>query len=906
MLEGLVLIDKLEDQIIDHPDASTTREINETSLDETFQNKLKAMAEQIESNQSSYDKPGDSRNSGEFNYQFLITRSHLKYEYSDESDMITELNEWFSYNDLSDAIGLHELHMMYKQMVSFSPLDQIFQNSLRILKTHTTINDNDSLAKVLKQLIYFSYGEYTPNTTKSQQLQKIKLNVETLILMGFYTPLIELLQDFLNRIMNKNIQAPFSSKLQANFFRILTLLYFMINILIPLPNKHFLEKLNELDLLSTIVKFIEFWKWNPNKHYRMRYFIMMTWKLILLEIGGSNKLKMCDKFLVQSHNIVNKGDKDLSKQKLTCSPLDYYAFREDLTDKYPLYDSQGKSFDFKGFHEELENIDPNSIKQNLSKQRDVPSSIEEDYQYFMAMNSFSNSLSNLIERPKTNKTHTVMSQLPAQTVHIATPVPSPNLSASDYLTGGEKIRRSYQVNQAMPFIYPNVTSTVDNTENTEVPFALKQADEILKNSIYESYSTKRLWDERKKFMVQERGHVNEYESGNSSEFDYDETLKAKYSANHSEINSLLRIEKFYEKNLVHLHTFVLVLIETIKANKYDYNLNYAEWELNPETSYFNGCQKIKQKDTPKETIDFILMSQLEVVNIKEITLKASSAIIVLLLKWFKISHVLKYYYFTSILFDQQFFTVSLDFMSKGFNNPNLRAIINNSPEKIDDLAEYDILINQNKIMNPKIDLPKFEFFNNCIQKFPTNYRYEFINKNHILNLPKINDYNNIKNVFIEKYNSNYVFILANLLTINNKILIKNLTQRIFTLNGLKPSELYKMLIINYNCPSLTIPILKTLKKLVPYQGRKWKSINMDLISQIYLNLKLSLKDNWLSGKDLETDFNNSYDQEIALRALIQFYNMRKYPNQMEQIGYKLTNDIDIPMLDLNDYDFPNN
>ena len=46
-------------------------------------------------------------------------------------------------------------------------------------------------------------------------------------------------------------------------------------------------------------------------------------------------------------------------------------------------------------------------------------------------------LSNLIETPKTNKSHTIFGQLPTQTVHLATPVPSPTLAASDYMSGGE-------------------------------------------------------------------------------------------------------------------------------------------------------------------------------------------------------------------------------------------------------------------------------------------------------------------------------------------------------------------------------------------------------------------------------------------------------------------------------------
>jgi len=74
---------------------------------------------------------------------------------------------------------------------------------------------------------------------------------------------------------------------------------------------------------------------------------------------------------------------------------------------------------------------------------------------------------------------------------------------------------------------------------------------------------------------------------------------------------------------------------------------------------------------------------------------------------------------------------------------------------------------------------------------------------------------------------------------------------------------------------------------------------MDLISKIYLNCRLGLRDNWLSGKDLENDFNNSFDQEIALRALLQFYNIKNYPLQMESLGYQISTE-EIPNINLDD------
>lgn len=217
----------------------------------------------------------------------------------------------------------------------------------------------------------------------------------------------------------------------------------------------------------------------------------------------------------------------------------------------------------------------------------------------------------------------------------------------------------------------------------------------------------------------------------------------------------------------------------------------------------------------------------------------------------------------------------------------------------DALGEYETLINQNKIMNPQIRIPKWEFVNNALNKEATD-QILLINKTRISSLPKVLDSNNVNNVFIRNYNLNYCFILANLLQINDWLVLPHLTQRICTMNELKPLELYKMLLINYDCPAFSEPILHTLKKLIPYQGRKWKLSNMDLISQVYLNLKLLLKDNWLSGRDLELDFNNSYDQEIALRALLQFYNARHYPLQMEEVGYHVSADPDIPSLSLDD------
>lgn len=941
-LEELILIDKLEDQIIDHPDASTKKDLNE-SLDETFQKKLNARAQQIKStNNNSYNNTstrqqskGQHRNSnqdssssssstssGGINYQFLITKSHLNYTYTDYNSLEQEICEWFSINDFKSLGGLNNLILNYTNDLNNNNNNKASITEL-IQNLHANHKIDDLSTNTLQTILYYSFGEYGDKKSKSDQLDSIKRNNLQLINDKLYQPLINIIQNFFNdRISHDKAitNHPESSTLSIRqqepiYFIILTLMYFMINVSLSIDHDNntiirseFKKYLKETDFLTSLLTFIEHWKWHPNNCYRIRYLILMVNKLIFLELGDSNHMKQCDEFLVKLHHVKNKPTKESLESNLTCSPLDYFVFRQDLIDKYPLYDeTELKPYDFRNLKKSLDNDDDTTS--DTSSIHSHSSTIEGKYKYFMALHNSSNSLSNLIETPKTNKSHTIFGQLPTQTVHLATPVPSPTLAASDYMSGGEKIRKSYQVNQAMPMIYP-----ITNNYNGDgvIPLAMREADEILRKSIYESYSIKRLWNERDYFMKQERGYADGYDKttkndddddDDNDEFDYNfNELRQKYPEKTLVIDTLERIETLYSQNLCRLNTIVEVFIETIKVNRLDYNLNFAELELNSKTKSGHRDETIQKK------IEMVLILQLEVNNAKELTLKATSSLILNLLKWFKISHILKSYYFSSLLFDQQFFAISLEYLSRCFNNANLQSMITttNSRQKKDELTEYEILINQNKLMNPKISLPNGNFFDNCLCLSLTHQEvkyndFNFINKIFILSLPDKFDSNNIKHVYISNFNDNFAHILSDILNITNKILIKNQSQRIFTFNDLKPSELYKMILINYDCQSFNKPILKTLKKLIPYQGRKWKSSNMDLISQIYLNLKLSMKDNWLSGKDLESDFNNSYDQEIALRGLLQFYNMRNYPLQMNKIGYRINHDImNIPQLDLND------
>lgn len=867
MQDEEILIDKLEDQLIDHPDDITKLQLN-ASLDETFQEKLNAKAEQI-ANQDFKRKPSDinnfsNKNESSHNYNFLLSKSHLEYEHHSYGTLDEELNEWFSFNDFRVIGGLKELGIQYnKKFTEFNSDNEIEFLSACISKMNDfeTIED-DELSLQLKTILYYAFGNYCECNSLENQLKNITDHNMTLITTDLPLQLMKLLKKFFNKTLeyNKvdNDYVSSSQHIQSNYFMVLTLIYFLINVsLFNLSNesiRSFKDMLKEVDLIATIFLFLEKWKIDTKLGYRIKNLGLILWKLILLEIGDFSQIEKCDEFLVELHKSKSKKNNKGTEKTLKCSPLDFYVFKEDLLNKYPLFNTSNGS----------------------SHSQTANSYTEGTFQNFMALNEHSRSISNSIFVPHSNKSHTIQSQLPAQTIHIATPVPSPNLAPSDYMSGGEKIRKSYQVNQSTPFIYPD-------TDRTDIPISIEEANIIMQNSVYDSYSEKGLWNERIKFMKQERGYIDAYHSEHENEenkFDYTEKLYLQYPNKSDLIRSLLRVEDVYKENFLRLYSLVEVFLNILHRNTPLSKLGFIEMKLGEEKL----SEEILLDSATNSKVDNYLLHQLEFSNLKDISLKAFSNIVILLLKWFKVSHIMKYHYFATLLYDHGFISAFFIHLNDNFYDENMH-IYKEEKSKYG-LEAYDIIINKNKLMNPQIKLDNFKFFNNCLNKFPPQ-KFILINKTLIRNLPVIIDSDNISHTYIKEFNLNYCHILVNLFQITNKILIKNFSQRILSLNDQKKTEILKLILINYDNKYLSTPILKILKKMVPYQGRKWKSLNMDLISLIYMNLNLSMKDTWLSGRDLENEIGNAHNQDLALRSLLQFYNMRKYPLQMENLGFKL-------------------
>lgn len=216
--------------------------------------------------------------------------------------------------------------------------------------------------------------------------------------------------------------------------------------------------------------------------------MLLLWKSTLLIFGGSKELKKCKSSLSEE----TETDKDGEDAPLTASPLDYHVFRQEITSKYPAYNPPPP----------LVPLEPNN----------------------------SSMLPPLSNHPSRSASHDGLQGLGGldgsksifhQSVHIATPAPSPPPSpAGPGGKGGKK--QNYQTNQMFPFLYPPLDSTSNEIggkgragqqgklvgrtwEGSDVPASILEAGELFAGRMRMSRPLRQLWEVREEFVKFERG-----------------------------------------------------------------------------------------------------------------------------------------------------------------------------------------------------------------------------------------------------------------------------------------------------------------------------------------------------------------------------------------------------------------
>lgn len=249
---------------------------------------------------------------------------------------------------------------------------------------------------------------------------------------------------------------------------------------------------------------------------------------------------------------------------------------------------------------------------------------------------------------------------------------------------------------------------------------------------------------------------------------------------------------------------------------------------NGKTESVNIMADILPEEMPVTTLQSIKL-RLDLNRHKEIITKAASAILLLLLKHFKLNHVYQFEFLSQHLV----FANCIPLILKFFNQ-NIAAHI--STKNVIPIIEFPACVigEQPELTKENLDIGD------------TSFPYSWRN----------------------------LFASINLLRILNK-LIKWKHSRIMLLVVFKSAPILKRT-LKVRHAMMQVYVLKLLKMQTKYLGRQWRKSNMMTISAIYSKVRHRFNDDWAFGNDVEAKPWDFQSEECTLRNQVDRFNKRRY------------------------------
>ena len=476
-----------------------------------------------------------------------VEQSAYAFEYADTQSFPDEIEEWFQYNDFDRVMLLGMKATFDRQWSHFcqqhtpdtpelvwldasDDLRRAFMSQSLEKVQHADVSVRLEALETICYLVTGVWGitagratpeyptEPDPKTAsespraKSLQIDCIETNVSLVQRCSGIPLLVNRLRQLFERnrstlgsegeglefeqLNSGDIAAP---EREANL--VLTLLYFALEVgrrqEARDPACTFIrDSLDESksNLLVTIVEIIARLRWDETANIPLTRIILLLWKSLLLVFGGSFQLKRAKDVLEPERT----SEDDSSSRRgpfLHASPLDYHLFRQEITSKYPAYNPPPPLVPL-----ELEN---NSILPPLPQH---PNKSNASSGIFCGVGpSVAGGNGSILQ----------------QSVHIATPAPSP--PPSPIGPGGKAGKKqNYQTNQNFPLMYPPLDDTSNRIggkgtterqdvlvgkrwEGSDVPASIIEAGRLFSTHVKMTRAMQQLWDERENFMKYDRG-----------------------------------------------------------------------------------------------------------------------------------------------------------------------------------------------------------------------------------------------------------------------------------------------------------------------------------------------------------------------------------------------------------------
>ncbi|KAK1826084.1 hypothetical protein QBC39DRAFT_30127 [Podospora conica] len=863
------------------------------------------------------------------------------YVYTDMGPSEEEIDEWFMYNfwqwvrlNAADR-AFHSAWGRLQQGDEWETLDAAAREGfVKTLLGAVKSEDRSARAEAVGSLVYIVLGRWTETLKGASitlpsgraaakirsvagfpQLMAMREGAMVLAECGGLPVVWGALKDSFEFFWSEEVPQNMIQVLVEELIHLMTIMYMVIQQTLDDPERMVSVREGLLALNPNLLHFMlqatTRLRWDetcipPWTHHQI---FLLFWKSLLLVFGGSKEIEAAKKATSEFQH--GEGDK---KDVIRASLLDYHVFRQEITSKYPAY---------------------------IPPQTPIPLEPEQS--------SIIPPLHNYPTR--TNGQNGILPGPPGQSggasilhqpVHIATPAPSPPPSPA-VGKGGKK--QNYQTNQNFPFMYPPLDATSNSAggkggaglqdllvgrkwEGSDVPSSILEAAELFSKRVKMTRATRQLWDESERFLKFERGwegpdddvideldlssltldekkelglvkpDAEEEHKGKEPEIDYGPRgvppdIKQRLDA----------VEDFYKESLPHLQSLVIVLLKAIMAIATNMMTppnpqapgaapqNGARPNGQPGPSQPNGTNGPAKADigSPTET-------DVDEARSREIAAKAVTGIMVLLLKWFKLSHVLKFEYMTQLLLDSNYLPLVL----KLFALHDIQQVVESRTDRLEHSFFYFCgsragIITHQGIPNPTAtEFEEDESEDDAAPppikrgRSPTNQEATAAanpppsTSPQTTQRPEVDEMgypvNPMPKEPITDFSWRNFFALINYLRVMQKICKHKAHRNLLMMNYKSSGILRKSLKVPQQ--ELRLYTLKLFKNQVPYCGRKWRQSNMRVITAVYLHCRPELRDEWLAGSYLDVDVEASLPLEQALRSLTHWFNMRRYPDKM--------------------------
>ncbi|PFH52639.1 hypothetical protein AMATHDRAFT_139711 [Amanita thiersii Skay4041] len=806
-------------------------------------------------------------------------QSWFDFKYDDEDTMLNEIEEFYSYVEMPQAAeNLRAWAGSFpNEWTKATPAQR--RAHIEILLESLEHRNTEIRFTNARRLFYVLQGTFAETVSPEHQLHWIFENAKIVRSANGVSCIVEAIkiashkhdmlcglsdQDAAQLGVSATDKADLLEEIITEVSVYLGMLYHLVEVF--KGHEDFADELMSLDPPLPVYLFnvVAGLRDKSTKGYPIKKLLLVLWKTLLACWGGIREHARVKKLAreLAGLQIFSEGDPD----KIKSTPLDIESFRRETSIKYPTFIAPPPP-------PPPDDLPANTnLSKFTSKLAEAYSPIPIRHHYHHDEDHDANAISQN-QVPGNPFLQQNMNAPPFQQVpQSATPAPSPSPSPKPK-------KQQYQTDQSRPFLFP-----FSRTNPFFVPFAVEEADNLYNKHMYVSLALVQTWKTREDCMIAESG-LNHL-PGSEGEYKFSTfNAKAKFDPENAEplpdmtlieqkiteaikmmtepqsgsdkrkgkerkedLMRLKRVEQIYSAVLPVLSGWVLVLLKLLLATV------SANTGIQPQSSTASSFPPDfvvhEQPPQPPPTLD-----EIDVTRHREITSKAVSAILLLTLKWFKVSHIMKFHQLGQHLLD----TNCLLLILKMFGLQEVATSVVS-----------------------KADSSENNFFQYCLKNFsknPQQARQED-------NMPRPSRQTVIKTTVrpngekheeeieqVTEYSWRNFFSAINFARIMQK-LSKGRSHRIGMLVQYRSSAVLKR-VLRVNHPMLQLQILKLIKSQVPFCGRKWRQSNMKVITSIYLNCRPDLRDEWLTGIEVE-DPADAQSQEQALRHLVKFYNTQRY------------------------------